>query len=107
MFWHSWINYCLPCYLKLLFNAQKRFPISSSVNLLYFWKLPDVERMWDFGSLILYRSIPQIARKFKISCYTYGFWSFENVTMKRLENVRTHMFETLDFEILKLKNLQL
>ena len=61
--------------------------------------------MWDLGSKFLCRSIPQSTRKFKINCYTYGFWSFENIAMKNVENVRTHIFETLDFGLLKFREL--
>ena len=61
--------------------------------------------MWDLDYQFLCRSIPQSTRKFKINCYTYGFWSFENVTMEMLKNVRARIFETLDFRFLKFRKL--
>ena len=62
-------------------------------------------RCGDFGFLILCRSIPQSAIKFKINCHTYGFCNFENITMKMLENARTHIFEPLDFWFLNFREL--
>ena len=52
--------------------------------------------MLDFGSLIYVEVFHKVQENPK-SIVTRMSWNFEIISMKMLENMRTHIFETLDF----------